>query len=143
MSDLRDITERNSGVCVFCGTPTTEVDHDVPVARGGLNVSANVQLCCRKCNQRKCQQTGAEFRGDVPAFCPAGHLRTPENRATHGAGGEKCLECARTRWPASPAAIARAVQRKRERLAVDPALRERDRAYKRAYKERQRLLRGA
>lgn len=49
--------------CALCGIPVTthdpqlpthaELDHIVPVARGGTDTRDNVQVLCRKCNRRK------------------------------------------------------------------------------------------
>lgn len=47
-----------SYVCAGCGEvfPTRlflQVDHIVPMAKGGLSVPENLQVLCRTCNQRK------------------------------------------------------------------------------------------
>ena len=42
------------GQCAECGdTQYLEFDHVIPVAKGGSNSDANVQLLCRKCNLKK------------------------------------------------------------------------------------------
>lgn len=49
--------------CVFCGTAEkVGIDHDVPFARGGLNVLNNVQPCCFPCNKSKQAKTSDEYR---------------------------------------------------------------------------------
>ena len=48
------IWQRYGGQCADCGANQyLEFDHIVPVARGGSNSEANVQLLCRNCNQKK------------------------------------------------------------------------------------------
>lgn len=36
-----------------CGQPATEVDHIVPVARGGTDALSNLRPICGPCNRRK------------------------------------------------------------------------------------------
>jgi len=49
--------------CVYCGAQGVplEIDHLLPKARGGSNRASNLTVACRPCNQRKGQQTAAEF----------------------------------------------------------------------------------
>lgn len=51
------ILERDNFRCVFCGTSATEsrleVDHLVPVSRGGGDESANLAASCIDCNAAK------------------------------------------------------------------------------------------
>ena len=51
--------------CMFCGVrrklQNLQVDHVVPVVRGGSNQTSNLQLLCAPCNQRKGIQTNEEF----------------------------------------------------------------------------------
>jgi len=49
--------------CVYCGAQGVplEIDHVLPKARGGSNRAANLTIACHPCNQRKGQQTAAEF----------------------------------------------------------------------------------
>lgn len=47
--------------CVICGRRegegvAMEIDHFVPVARGGTNDAANLRLLCRLCNRAKSDQ---------------------------------------------------------------------------------------
>lgn len=59
--------------CEYCGVqlttaagPTSSTratgDHRIPRSRGGLDVRANIALCCYQCNKRKGMLTEAEFR---------------------------------------------------------------------------------
>lgn len=53
--DVRQIVwQRYGGRCADCNAlEYLEFDHIVPVAKGGSNSEANVQLLCRRCNLRK------------------------------------------------------------------------------------------
>ena len=39
-----------------------ELDHKIPVSRGGADTLENLVFACRRCNQRKSMRTEAEFR---------------------------------------------------------------------------------
>lgn len=48
------------GLCAYCGiyiVDTYEVDHIVPLAKGGTNWADNLVLACRTCNRKKGTQT--------------------------------------------------------------------------------------
>lgn len=56
--DPRVVFERDKGVCGICLTPVDpssrwEVDHIMPISKGGLHAYVNVQLAHRKCNRSK------------------------------------------------------------------------------------------
>lgn len=57
------VLKRDRFRCTYCGVPGTdaelEVDHIIPVARGGSHHISNLTTACRSCNQHK----GA---GDAP-----------------------------------------------------------------------------
>ena len=45
---------RGKGRCMKCGSrENLEIDHVVPLARGGSNRLENLQLLCQDCNRRK------------------------------------------------------------------------------------------
>ena len=54
------------GKCRYCGVRLDpaymEVNHRVPLSRGGSNDPRNIQLLCGPCNRRKVRSTDAEFR---------------------------------------------------------------------------------
>ena len=53
-SKRRRILLRGKGRCMKCGSKKNlEIDHVVPLARGGSNRLENLQLLCRDCNRRK------------------------------------------------------------------------------------------
>ena len=54
------IIERDNNTCKLCGNSTfnepnllLEVDHIIPIAKGGMTTEANLQTLCWKCNRRK------------------------------------------------------------------------------------------
>ena len=56
--DVRQrVWQRYGGQCADCGARDyLEFDHIIPVAKGGSNSDANLQLLCRKCNLKKSDQ---------------------------------------------------------------------------------------
>ena len=57
---------RQDGRCMYCGAERDirefQIDHMVPVVRGGPHEMANFQLLCGPCNNRKRDYTDEEFR---------------------------------------------------------------------------------
>jgi hypothetical protein len=61
--NLSRIIKRDGSCCNYCGIRTTrhihnadtqaEIDHVIPISRGGGHVMENVVVCCRKCNNEK------------------------------------------------------------------------------------------
>lgn len=55
----REIYERDNGICRICGEPLPyasggfALDHIVPIALGGPDTPANIQLTCQPCNREK------------------------------------------------------------------------------------------
>ncbi len=51
------VYKRDRFQCTYCGAPGTdaelEVDHIIPLAKGGSNHMSNLTTACRKCNARK------------------------------------------------------------------------------------------
>jgi 5-methylcytosine-specific restriction endonuclease McrA len=57
--------EAQNGVCV-CGADLTvawQIDHIVPICRGGTHWPDNIQILCPPCNASKGRKTMAEWRG--------------------------------------------------------------------------------
>ena len=77
--------------CAYCdahGVPL-EIEHMVPKSRGGSNRASNLTLACHACNQRKGQQTAAEFgfpevqaKARVP-LKHAAHVSSLKSRVVH------------------------------------------------------------
>ncbi len=85
------LLEKFQRTCVYCGVQGVplEIDHLLPKARGGSNSASNLTLACRPCNQRKGQQTAAEFGfPDVQAKARvplknAAHVSSLKSRVVH------------------------------------------------------------
>lgn len=60
------ILERTGGSCAYCSLPLTldtmEVDHVVPLSRGGTEHNFNVTAACLPCNRSKGARTPEEWR---------------------------------------------------------------------------------
>jgi len=54
-SQEKDIIAQHSGICVYCGKKANkiELDHIVPLARGGAHDIDNIALSCDTCNRKK------------------------------------------------------------------------------------------
>jgi 5-methylcytosine-specific restriction endonuclease McrA len=44
------VLRRDNNTCVYCGGQATEVDHIIPVSRGGTHVLSNLCASCKGCN---------------------------------------------------------------------------------------------
>ncbi len=48
------VFERDPNECKFCGSKDSlEIDHIIPLSRGGTNELSNLQILCRTCNRKK------------------------------------------------------------------------------------------
>jgi 5-methylcytosine-specific restriction endonuclease McrA len=65
---VRQLLTLQKGRCAICGKPMDltgyHIDHIIPLARGGLNNDANIQLTHPKCNLRKGSKILTFFNGD-------------------------------------------------------------------------------
>jgi len=62
--DIERIFVEQNGLCTGCGKDirkTFEIEHIVPLSRGGSNFPANIQLMCRPCNASKATKTMDEW----------------------------------------------------------------------------------
>ena len=80
----RQLMRRQDNTCVYCGhrrtAPSLDIDHIVPVVRGGSNNISNLQVICRPCNQRKGLQTDEEFRARYARLASPRRLTPPRRR---------------------------------------------------------------
>lgn len=61
---VRDWLALQARVCRWCGVDCSEtfhIDHQIPLARGGLHVVANLCIACPTCNVRKHVMLPSEF----------------------------------------------------------------------------------
>ncbi len=82
----RQLMRRQGNTCVYCGyrrrAASLDIDHIVPVVKGGSNDTGNLQVICRPCNQRKGDQTDEEFRARYRRLVPSRLLTPPRQRIT-------------------------------------------------------------
>jgi len=63
---LLAVYQKSNGLCVACKqSENLEVDHIVPLSRGGSNDLENLQLLCATCNRSKGTKTMEEWSGDA------------------------------------------------------------------------------
>lgn len=61
-ADLADwLSSHMSDLCSYCGKKSNEVDHKIPLSKGGLHVLDNLQRVCKYCNLAKLDKTHEEF----------------------------------------------------------------------------------
>jgi hypothetical protein len=62
--DWRRLVARHNGLCAYCQErPATEIDHVIPVSRGGRHTIGNVLPACRSCNLSKRARLLIEWNG--------------------------------------------------------------------------------
>lgn len=67
-AEWRDLVHAHGARCAYCGNAgPLQVDHRVPLARGGGNSIANILPACGDCNRRKHLMTEDEFRARLAA----------------------------------------------------------------------------
>ena len=49
----QEILERDNHTCIYCGCPTTGIDHVIPIKFDGKTEKSNGVACCPKCNSTK------------------------------------------------------------------------------------------
>lgn len=62
--------------CEFCGSKVEEIDHIVPLSKGGSHTFSNIRMLCRTCNRAKGTLMEDEFRKWIEAVkaMPSGTL---------------------------------------------------------------------
>lgn len=62
-SKIRNIIlQKYNYTCNSCGSKTNlQIDHIIPISRGGKTILKNLQVLCKKCNQKKHNKTMEEF----------------------------------------------------------------------------------
>ncbi len=80
----RSLMRRQDNTCAYCGyrrrAASMDIDHIIPVVRGGSNDESNLQVICRPCNQRKGLQTDEEFRARYARLVPQKAFSPPRRR---------------------------------------------------------------
>lgn len=66
-ADIEWLKSAQKGRCFYCcdrlGAAGFQIDHFVPLARGGSNERENLRLACAECNLAKSDKPAAEFMG--------------------------------------------------------------------------------
>ena len=64
-SDVLELLAAQAWKCAYCEVSVAEggfeVDHFIPVAKGGPNVKGNLRIACQTCNRQKGQKDPSEF----------------------------------------------------------------------------------
>lgn len=62
-ADLEALVRRHQGLCAYCeDAPATDIDHVVPLSRGGRHAIGNLLPACGRCNRSKGAKTLMEWR---------------------------------------------------------------------------------
>ena len=83
------VMKRDRFQCTYCGTPGTdaelEIDHIIPVSRGGSNHMSNLTTACRACNQTKSNGTlGPMIKAKQASGLVGIYINTFENKKING-----------------------------------------------------------
>lgn len=88
--EVRRLIAAYNHCCAYCQKPITrfELDHRIPLTRGGTDWIENILPACRQCNASKCDRTEDEFRAPNPAprVIVSRTIPVPEGHA-------KCSRC--------------------------------------------------
>ena len=52
-NQIKHIWECDGGSCIYCGSPAQDIDHVIPVTKGGFTRVENGVCCCKSCNHEK------------------------------------------------------------------------------------------
>jgi 5-methylcytosine-specific restriction endonuclease McrA len=67
-SDIERIARQQNNRCAYCRKSIKtkyEIDHIVPITKGGSNWPKNIQLTCESCNSRKSNKQPEQFARDL------------------------------------------------------------------------------
>lgn len=62
--NIENLFEKQQGLCYYCGCDISngyDIEHKIPISRGGSNLIENICLSCENCNSRKHTKTEEEF----------------------------------------------------------------------------------
>ena len=91
----RRLMRRQDNTCSYCAyrrvATSMDIDHIIPVSRGGSNDESNLQVICKPCNQRKGDQDDREFRERYSHLVPPTPLTPPRRRISQREFREETL----------------------------------------------------
>ena len=68
-ADIQELLEEQGWMCVYCHEPLDdfwEIDHILPISRGGGDQTDNLAIACRPCNRSKGAKLLSEWKGREP-----------------------------------------------------------------------------
>lgn len=82
MSKIKSLMSQTGGVCIYCGHPLLEgeanVDHIIPLSKGGLNEPDNRVACCCACNSAKGSMMPLKFLSTMRIHQQRGYVNRVE-----------------------------------------------------------------
>jgi len=64
--DIKRLVHRFHGLCAYCGVePFNDIEHVVPLSRGGSDYIGNLLPACRTCNSKKHKKLLIEWKAEV------------------------------------------------------------------------------
>lgn len=65
--DAKSVLDASNGICYWCGKKAEkiELDHYVPISKGGSNSVDNLVVSCKKCNRSKHDKNPVEFANSI------------------------------------------------------------------------------
>ncbi|OFV71524.1 HNH endonuclease [Acetobacterium wieringae] len=82
-SERKKIFNKTDGHCAYCGTELEfgkmQIDHIVPISRGGEDDEKNMIAACRSCNHYKSTLFLEEFRSEIEKW----HQRLMRDSVTY------------------------------------------------------------
>ena len=56
------ILKRDDHTCAYCGQPGNQIDHVIPISKGGEDHETNMVVACATCNASKKNQDAQKFQ---------------------------------------------------------------------------------
>ena len=73
------ILERDNHRCIYCGsTEDLQMDHIIPVSKGGRDTITNVAVACATCNHKKFNKTVEEVGFTLPSYLDPNMRESPD-----------------------------------------------------------------